>query len=160
MYYSASSLLRNWRLSTYHPNAGSECAGHRKSFFGEQRGVSYDAFGYCTQEGQSEPWAVSSPLGGQSRLPSAMHCLKFLLRTEGLAVFTKTVQRPFCSLGGKEEVLHFLILSLECQHSRGCPATPHLFTDTKKVCFYGESSDWEESVCVMTQLLSSGGTVP
>lgn len=36
MYYLASSLLRNWRLSTYHPNAGSECAGHRRAFLGNR----------------------------------------------------------------------------------------------------------------------------
>lgn len=48
-YYSVSSPLRKLRLSTYHPNAGRECAGHSKSFFGEQGGVSGDAFGYCTR---------------------------------------------------------------------------------------------------------------
>lgn len=48
--------------------AGREYAGHVKSFLGEQRGVSCDAFGSCAQEGQTEPWAGSTPQGGQSRL--------------------------------------------------------------------------------------------
>lgn len=57
--------------------------------------------------------------------PSALHPLKSGLWAEGLAV-----QSPSCPLGGKEAFLHFIILPLECQHSRGCPAAPRLFTDT------------------------------
>lgn len=68
-YHSVSSLLRDLRLSTYQGNAGREHAGHVRSFLGEQRGVSCDAFGYCAPEGQSEPWAASAPWGGQWRLP-------------------------------------------------------------------------------------------
>lgn len=153
-YYSVSSPLRKLRLSTYHPNAGRECAGHSKSFLGEQRGVSGDAFGYCTRGTVSPEQSLPHWEGSHASPAPISHA-----RTEIPLVGREAgCPEPFLLTGreGRGSLCHPFS---ECQHSRGCPATPRLFTDSQKVCFYGESSDWEESVHVMSQLLSSGGTV-
>lgn len=157
-YYSVSSLLRNLRLRLTIPVEGGIARDTVRAFLGNREMclvmhlVTVHKRDRVSPEQSLPPWEGSHA----SPAPSAMHWLKSNLWAEGLAV-----QSPFCrSLGGKEEeVLHFVIHSLECQHSRGCPASPCLFTDSQKVCFYGESSDSEQSVHVMSQLLSSGGTV-
>lgn len=152
-YYSVSSLTRNLRLSIL-PMQGGNVQDTVRAFLGN-REVCLVMHLVAVHEGDRVSPEQSLPLWeGSQPPPSALHWLSPTRGQRGLAV-----QSPSCSLGGKEVVLHFIILPLECQHSRGCPAAPRLFTDSQMVCFYGESSNWEQSVYVMSQLLSSGGTV-
>lgn len=121
-----------------------------KSFLGEQRGMFYDVFGNCTQEGTGWDLSCFWPIGtaGMPPTSSITHApTDSDMQTQGLSVLPSTVLSPSCWLGGKEEALHFLIISLECRHSGGCPATTRLSADSQEVCFLRETF-WLRGVCV------------